>query len=895
MNQQPQNWPKLKYMFNTVLERRPVDRGTYGASPRQPPSSPAQLNVDKMSVQMQEMQLCHSQETQGKVITQNLEHFGQCIDPSGINLQKLSQELNNVEIAYREIKAKLETARALCSYLAMMPGPIVTINTLKGIPTGTNAISRMNLWTALTLHLNTITQEAKRSKIMRELENTWTLQNLTNQGKQIDVYLCVFRQFVQETNMVPSPDTMNYKHYEDFIASLRDHVKKLVFQPSEILTLGVLFAHGRNCSKFDVVRRMLTMLHLALNIKVRNSMSTPNKAEAIVQYLQIGEEKDKEALTEEVIHIIGQHYCYTCPCPFHFDLNMPPNWLEFEKGCPNWNEVETELKGMHLETRYIPDAQVRTELEFKVQTIMARQLTNTFMLFQPLNAMDQEMYCKAHHLTYSREHMLILLIRLMDHFPNVDPDYVNMKLHKLEVINMQLCKCSHHRKFRELTQYKSSCVQSWTQFLKIHQREEDTPVRMRLGGMKRQHVLPQLWDCEKAGKDSAKYIPDRIKMASQGALVMSMINHMSPSHATMARMMWCVNNFTESQLRQNEDRLGKIWIQSASYRAFVRIFKSRPRGPSYGIQMVPSYHPSQMSPPVVPTIADLPTFSATTPPKKPRTESPIQIQIPQTPDQFGIPPPGQNLANLPLTAQNPPRPFHPNVPYALPNFTTLMPALMPASAAIPNATAMPGITAKRKVEENRSEALLSQILEQPEDFKVPYPVPKISSPARKVKPPQPPPGIRAQPLPPDQRHFPPGPQKAIRVPTKILRRRESEYERGSLRTQGGRPSQVCGNMIKEIDEVQQMQRVITAEEKAREKREQETNPQDPHVSSQQPDLSPQISSQQLEEEKSRVENSPPVSNHSQTSENLYPNLDLEQMMDETEVKTVHTPDSGKES
>ena len=74
---------------------------------------------------------------------------------------------------------------------------------------------------------------------------------------------------------------------------------------------------------------------------------------------------------------------------------------------------------------------------------------------------------------------------------------------------------------------------------------------------------------------------------------------------------------------------------------------------------------------------------------------------------------------------------------------------------------------------------------------------------------QPPPGIRAQPLPPEQRHFPPGPQKAIRVPTRILRRKESEYERGSLRVQPVRQTQTPTKMIREIGEVQQIQKMIS--------------------------------------------------------------------------------------
>ena len=101
------------------------------------------------------------QESQGKYIQQNLGQLGHYSEPTGIKLQKLSQELSNVELAHKDVKMKLETARAMCSYLTMMPGPIVTVNNLKGIPQGSNAIARMNVWNALTLHLNTLAMEIK--------------------------------------------------------------------------------------------------------------------------------------------------------------------------------------------------------------------------------------------------------------------------------------------------------------------------------------------------------------------------------------------------------------------------------------------------------------------------------------------------------------------------------------------------------------------------------------------------------------------------------------------------------------------------------------------------------------------------------------------------------------
>ena len=200
---------------------------------------------------------------------------------------------------------------------------------------------------------------------------------------------------------------------------------------------------------------------------------------------------------------------------------------------------------------------------------------------------------------------------------------------------------------------------------------------------------------------------------------------------------------------------------------------------------------------MVPTL-ELPTIPAVTPPKKPRTEpTPLGQQL--------VPPEQQTTLNAAMTFPNP---LTISIPYIFPN------------------PAIPGVTAKRKVEEVRAE----KPLEQSNVFKVPLPR-IISTGANRMKPP---PGIRTQPLPPDQRHFPPGPQKTIRVPTRILRRKESEYERGSLRVQPVRQTQTPTNLMKEVDEVQQIQQMISAEEMARAKVDQEMStscPQSPQIQS----------------------------------------------------------------
>ena len=181
--------------------------------------------------------------------------------------------------------------------------------------------------------------------------------------------------------------------------------------------------------------------------------------------------------------------------------------------------------------------------------------------------------------------------------------------------------------------------------------------------------------------------------------------------------------------------------------------------------------------------------------------------------------------------------------------------------------------------------MLNQTLEQPGVFKTPLPR-IISTGASRMKPP---PGIRTQPLPPDQRHFPPGPQEAIRVPTRILRRRESEYERGSLRVQPVRQAQTPTSLLKEVGEVQQIQQQISAEEIARAKRDQEMSTPSPQTS---PSLNLQRGEQDGQDQSKLIEERPPSSNIRSSSSS---SLDLEELMEQTELKTVHTASPVKES
>ena len=239
----------------------------------------------------------------------------------------------------------------------------------------------MNLWAALTLHMNSIAQEFKRSRVLRQMESQLTLDKLSNLGKQLDTYLCTFRLFLQEISLVPILDSTYFKHFENFMAALTDHVKKMIFNPGEVLTLAVLMGHARNCTKYSLLRRMLVVLHIALNTKVRGSNSIPNKAVNIVEYLKIGDNTSEASLLNEVREIIAHHYYFSCDCKFHCDLNIPPNWLEFERNGPTWQEVETEIKAkktsQRLNTTYVPEVEIREELQYKVHVkAIDQQLCN---------------------------------------------------------------------------------------------------------------------------------------------------------------------------------------------------------------------------------------------------------------------------------------------------------------------------------------------------------------------------------------------------------------------------------------------------------------------------------------------------------------------------------------
>ena len=101
--------------------------------------------------------------------------------------------------------------------------------------------------------------------------------------------------------------------------------------------------------------------------------------------------------------------------------------------------------------------------------------------------------------------------------------------------------------------------------LKANRRMEDTPPRIRLDGPRKQYLLPQLWDCETSGKDIGMYIPNKIKEATNGALVMNLLQGKSESQTGVAKLYWAVNEYTEAMSRQGNSQMGQVWMSSASY------------------------------------------------------------------------------------------------------------------------------------------------------------------------------------------------------------------------------------------------------------------------------------------------------------------------------------------
>ena len=222
--------------------------------------------------------------------------------------------------------------------------------------------------------------------------------------------------------------------------------------------------------------------------------------------------------------------------------------------------------------------------------------------------------------------------------------------------------------------------------------------------------------------------------------------------------------------RQGNSQLGQVWMSSASYKTFVHIFRSRPRGPIYGVPMSPIVHPSQvMSVPSIPTMANLPAYAAVTPP--------VMSTPPKRP-RF-LPP-----SEAPLVDQNVAKPLefrlvgmsHTSVTYQ-PHLPTSNPVREPLGNVSPT---------KRKIEEQVK-------------------IPSTNNPQQIVKPRVPQQSFMRteRPIKPkasEQKYFPPGPQKVIRTPVHILKR-----EVFSPPPRSAREKKTSDSPIKELAKLQEIQ------------------------------------------------------------------------------------------
>ena len=203
-----------------------------------------------------------------------------------------------------------------------------------------------------------------------------------------------------------------------------------------------------------------------------------------------------------------------------------------------------------------------------------------------------------------------------------------------------------------------------------------------------------------------------------------------------------VNEYTEAMAKQGSTHLGQVWISSASYRTFVHIFRSKPRGPIYGVNMAPVLHSSQvMSVPSVPTMANLPAYAAVTPPmitppKRPRFLPPSETP-PVEQQDFSQP------LEFKLVGMS-----HTSITYQHESNT------MQKQPQGPNGNVA---TTKRKIEEQVKSPPVSSYPQQVVRPRAPQ---QQSMRTEKPKKPQ------AK----DQKYFPPGPQKVIRTPIHILKR-----------------------------------------------------------------------------------------------------------------------------
>ena len=403
---------------------------------------------DPLSQQMGSMTLFNQTEAimerrSGRMIQDNLSNLGQFSNysvPIDRNYEKLIQELDNLEKAHQAMKEKQVTLKALYQYQSMLPGPPLTLPTLEQYQ-AEGSLSRLNTWAALTVHLNTIASMYKQGRILKEIDNNWTVETLQKYTKQLKCTFRVLREFWKNAGVAPQPNaTEDCQGYSEFLSALKAQCERMTFTPKNILSLAVLFAHAKMCTKFSGYKRLTTMLHLALNQYVRCTVGAGAKAELIKTFVLRGETIEKSL--QEITEMVQHHYFYSCPCQYHIDLFLAPNWTSFENDSEEWSDVEQNIRfiraARNQDLQVIPPEVVEEELSHRIYGNIVRQLTNTGM---PCSKEARHSYCEANFLTYTGEHMLMMLVRLIDATTNhtFQPSYYNKKLGLIEMANLILC------------------------------------------------------------------------------------------------------------------------------------------------------------------------------------------------------------------------------------------------------------------------------------------------------------------------------------------------------------------------------------------------------------------------------------------------------------------------
>ena len=348
------------------------------------------------------------------------------------------------------------------------------------------------------------------------------------------------------------------------------------------------------------------------------------------------------------------------------------------------------------------------------------------------------------------------------------------------------------------------------------------------------------------GKTIGMYIPSRIKEAANGSLVMNLLQGRSETQIEVAKLYWAVNEYTEAMARQGSTQLGQIRISSASYRTFVHIFRSRPRGPIYGVQMSPMIHPSQVMPiPSMPTMTNLPAYAAVTPPtltppKRPRFLPPSET-----------PPVEQSFAQP--------------IEYRLVGMNPTTVTFQSNSNGVPKPIKEPLgniASTKRKIEEQvklPSSSSYSQVVRSraPQQQSTRMERPKKSQ-------------IN------NQKYFPPGPQKVIRTPIHILKREVFSPPPRSAREKGT----TSKSPVKELAKLQEMQgkssSLVVSKDTA--------NTQDKPLG----EVKPILGTDTLQEKEL------PVVQEDKSDENVSSdNLDLEEMMEGIQESAASSTESTK--